>query len=453
MSQTQTRRSSQVDLLHGPILKSLLLFALPIMASRVFQQIYNTMDTLIVGYTLGDSSIAAMGACSSIYEMMTGFTFGVGNGLAIVTARCFGRQETDRMKKSVASCIVIGVAVTLVVTILATIFMHPLLRLLKTPAEILEESYSYISILSIFLFVMFAYNLCSGLLRAIGNSFMPLVFLILSSVLNVILDLWFIAVLGMGVAGAGVATVISQGVSVALCILYVFRSARLLLPGKKHFHVESRLYWELFSQSISMGLMSSIVSAGSVVLQYGINGLGTLVIAGHTAARKLFAFTDMPLSAMASACSTYVSQNYGANHPDRVRRGMRDIYLYSVVVAVAAVLLMAAGAEWMVKLVSGSSEPVVLENGARYLVWNAPFYAVLGMLLSTRYALQSMGEKVLPLLSSVIEFLGKIVFVLLFIPRFEYNAVILCEPVIWCFMTLELLIAYRHNSFVFPKKK
>ena len=141
MSQTQTRRSSQVDLLHGPILKSLLLFALPIMASRVFQQIYNTMDTLIVGYTLGDSSIAAMGACSSIYEMMTGFTFGVGNGLAIVTARCFGRQETDRMKKSVASCIVIGVAVTLVVTILATIFMHPLLRLLKTPAEILEASY------------------------------------------------------------------------------------------------------------------------------------------------------------------------------------------------------------------------------------------------------------------------------------------------------------------------
>ena len=453
MSQTQTRRSSQVDLLHGPILKSLLLFALPIMASRVFQQIYNTMDTLIVGYTLGDSSIAAMGACSSIYEMMTGFTFGVGNGLAIVTARCFGRQETDRMKKSVASCIVIGVAVTLVVTILATIFMHPLLRLLKTPAEILEESYSYISILSIFLFVMFAYNLCAGLLRAIGNSFMPLVFLILSSVLNVILDLWFIAVLGMGVAGAGVATVISQGVSVALCILYVFRSARLLLPGKKHFHVESRLYWELFSQSISMGLMSSIVSAGSVVLQYGINGLGTLVIAGHTAARKLFAFTDMPLSAMASACSTYVSQNYGANHPDRVRRGMRDIYLYSVVAAAAAVLLMAAGAEWMVKLVSGSSEPVVLENGARYLVWNAPFYAVLGMLLSTRYALQSMGEKVLPLLSSVIEFLGKIVFVLLFIPRFEYNAVILCEPVIWCFMTIELLIAYRHDPFVFPKKK
>lgn len=199
MSQSQTQRSSRVDLLHGSILKSLLLFALPIMASRVFQQIYNTMDTLIVGHTLGDSSIAAMGACSSIYEMMTGFTFGVGNGLAIVTARCFGRQETERMKKSVASCIVIGITVTLVVTVLATIFMHPLLRLLKTPAEILEESYSYISILSVFLFVMFAYNLCSGLLGAIGNSFMPLVFLIISSLVNIVLDLLFIRSFGMGV--------------------------------------------------------------------------------------------------------------------------------------------------------------------------------------------------------------------------------------------------------------
>ena len=419
MTQSPAKKSffnRNVDLMNGPIFRSLFVFMLPILVSCLFQQLYNTVDTMIVGNVLGDTALAAIGACGAIYELLVGFGIGIGNGLAIVAARAYGAGDEDQLKQTVAGSIVIG-------------------------------------IIDLGVIVMFAYNLCAGLLRAIGNSFMPLVFLILSSVLNVILDLWFIAVLGMGVAGAGVATVISQGVSVAFCILYVFRSARLLLPGKKHFHVESRLYWELFSQSISMGLMSSIVSAGSVVLQYGINGLGTLVIAGHTAARKLFAFTDMPLSAMASACSTYVSQNYGANHPDRVRRGMRDIYLYSVVAAVAAILLMAAGAEWMVKLVSGSSEPVVLENGARYLVWNAPFYAVLGMLLSTRYALQSMGEKVLPLLSSVIEFLGKIVFVLLFIPRFGYNAVILCEPVIWCFMTIELLIAYRHNSFVFPKMK
>ena len=438
MTQSPAKKSffnRNVDLMNGPIFKSLLVFMLPILVSCLFQQLYNTVDTMIVGNVLGDTALAAIGACGAIYELLVGFGIGIGNGLAIVAARAYGAGDEDQLKQTVAGSIVIGIIASAVITLAGAAGLHPLLELLDTPAEILEDAYGYIIIIDFGVIVMFAYNLCAGLLRAIGN------------------DLWFIAALGMGVAGAGVATVISQGVSVALCILYVFRSARLLLPEKKHFHVESRLYWELFSQSISMGLMSSIVSAGSVVLQYGINGLGTLVIAGHTAARKLFAFTDMPLSAMASACSTYVSQNYGANHPDRVRRGMRDIYLYSVVVAVAAVLLMAAGAEWMVKLVSGSSEPVVLENGARYLVWNAPFYAVLGMLLSTRYALQSMGEKVLPLLSSVIEFLGKIVFVLLFIPRFEYNAVILCEPVIWCFMTIELLIAYRHNSFVFPKMK
>ena len=227
---------------------------------------------------------------------------------------------------------------------------------------------------------------------------------------------------------------------------------KILLPEKKHFRVGSHLYWELFSQSISMGLMSSIVSAGSVVLQYGINGLGTLVIAGHTAARKLFSFTSMPVMAMASACSTFVSQNCGANQPERVRKGMKEIALYSVAVAVLAVLLMQLGAEWMVQLISGSNESVVLENGARYLLWNAPFYAVLGVLLATRYALQSLGQKVLPLFSSVIELVGKVVFVLFFIPKFAYNAVILCEPIIWCFMAAYLVLVYLHDPFVFPKK-
>lgn len=457
MTQTRPLKTNlfnrNADLLHGPIFKNLFLFMLPILVSNLFQQLYNTVDTMIVGNVLGDSALAAIGSCGSIYELLVGFGIGIGNGLSIVAARSYGAQDEDLLKRTVAGSLVIGLCASFVITTAGFFGLRPLLQLLDTPAEILEDAYRYIIVIDLGVLVMFLYNLCAGLLRAIGNSVMPLVFLLISSGLNVALDLWFIAGLGMGVQGAAVATVIAQGISVVLCILYVMRRVPLLLPARKHWAVGQHLYWELFSQSISMGLMSSIVSAGSVVLQYGINGLGTLVIAGHTAARKLFAFTDMPLTAMASACSTYVSQNYGANHPDRVRRGMRDIYFYGVVVAVTAILLMSVGAEWMVKLVSGSSEPVVLENGVRYLVWNAPFYAVLGMLLSTRYALQSMGEKVLPLLSSVIEFLGKIVFVLLFIPRFEYNAVILCEPVIWCFMTIELLIAYRHNSFVFPKKK
>lgn len=455
MTQSPAKKSffnRNVDLMNGPIFKSLLIFMLPILVSCLFQQLYNTVDTMIVGNVLGDTALAAIGACGAIYELLVGFGIGIGNGLAIVAARAYGAGDDDQLKQTVAGSIVIGIIASAVITLAGAAGLHPLLELLDTPAEILEDAYGYIIIIDFGVIVMFAYNLCAGLLRAIGNSFMPLVFLLISSGLNVALDLVFIAVVGMGVKGAAVATVISQGVSVVLCIFYVLRKTRVLVPERKHFQVGRKLYWDLFSQSISMGLMSSIVSAGSVVLQYGINGLGTLVIAGHTAARKMFAFTDMPLIAMANAGSTFVSQNYGANHPDRVRKGMREIYLYSVVVAVLAVLLMNVGAEWMVKLISGSNEAVVLENGAKYLVWNAPFYAVLGVLLSTRYALQSLGQKVLPLFSSVIEFVGKILFVLLFIPRFAYDAVILCEPIIWCFMTIELVWVYLYDPFVFPKK-
>ena len=456
MTQSPAKKSffnRNVDLMNGPIFKSLFVFMLPILVSCLFQQLYNTVDTMIVGNVLGDTALAAIGACGAIYELLVGFGIGIGNGLAIVAARAYGAGDEDQLKQTVAGSIVIGIIASAVITLAGAAGLHPLLELLDTPAEILEDAYGYIIIIDLGVIVMFAYNLCAGLLRAIGNSFMPLVFLILSSVLNVILDLWFIAVLGMGVAGAGVATVISQGVSVALCILYVFRSARLLLPGKKHFHVESRLYWELFSQSISMGLMSSIVSAGSVVLQYGINGLGTLTIAGHTAARKLFSFTSMPLISMANAGSTFVSQNRGAAQPERVRKGMRTMYLCSVVIMAAEVVLMQLFARQLVQLISGSTAPLVLENGARYLMWNAPFYAVLGVLLCTRYALQSLGQKVLPLFSSVIELVGKVIFVLVFIPRYAYNAVILCEPIIWCFMAAYLVAVYRRDAFVYPRKK
>ena len=456
MTQTRPLKTNlfnrNADLLHGPIFKNLFLFMLPILVSNLFQQLYNTVDTMIVGNVLGDTALAAIGSCGSIYELLVGFGIGIGNGLSIVAARSYGAQDEDLLKRTVAGSLVIGLCASFVITTAGFFGLRPLLQLLDTPAEILEDAYRYIIVIDLGVLVMFFYNLCAGLLRAIGNSVMPLVFLLISSGLNVALDLWFIAGLGMGVQGAAVATVIAQGISVVLCILYVMRRVPLLLPARKHWAVGQHLYWELFSQSICMGLMSSIVSAGSVVLQYGINGLGTLVIAGHTAARKLFSFTTMPVMAMASACSTFVSQNCGANQPERVRKGMKEIALYSVVVAVLAIFLMQLGAEWMVRLISGSSESVVLENGARYLLWNAPFYSVLGVLLATRYALQSLGQKVLPLFSSVIELVGKVVFVLFFIPKFAYNAVILCEPIIWCFMAAYLVLVYLHDPFVFPKK-
>ena len=433
---------SDVDLIHGPIFQSLMIFALPLLVSNIFQQLYNTVDTMVVGNYLGDVSLAAIGACTSIYDLLVGFALGIGNGLAIVTARSFGSQDKELLKKSVASSLVIGVMVSLALTIIGMTFLYPLLEILNTPLDIIQEAYSYISVIVLFIFVMFAYNLCAGLMRAIGNSVMPLVFLIVSSLLNVVLDILFITQFHMGIQGAAVATVVSQGVSVVLCIIYIFKKTQILLPSKKHFQIDEELYKELLGQGFSMGFMSSIVSAGSVILQYGINNLGYLIIAGHTAARKLYMFFNMPFTAMAMAISTFVSQNKGADQGKRIRQALRYAYIYDVVLAAIVTIGLLLFATNLVQLISGSTEPVVINNGSLYLKIVGPFYMILGILMQTRYALQGIGQKMLPLISSVIEFVGKIIFVIAFIPQFGYMAVIFCEPVIWCVMAIQLVYSF-----------
>lgn len=220
------------------------------------------------------------------------------------------------------------------------------------------------------------------------------------------------------------------------------------MPEKEHFGFDQDLYKELLGQGFSMGFMSCIVSAGSVILQYGINGLGYLIIAGHTAARKLYMFFNMPFTAMALAISTFVSQNKGANQGKRIKEAIKYAYIYDVVMAGVVTIILLFFAPSLVKFISGSNEAVVLDNGSLYLRIVGPFYAILGILMQTRFALQGLGKKILPLISSIIEFFGKIIFVLLFIPRFQYLAVIFCEPTIWCVMALQLVYSFYTNPFI-----
>ena len=445
---TLTYKNSSVDLLHGPVLKSMLIFAIPLFFSSVFQQLYNTMDTVIIGHTLGDEALAAMGAAGAVYDLLMGFALGVGNGLAVVTARSFGCGDREYLKKSVASAIVIGVCITAAITVLVRFILYPFLEVLNTQADIIDQAYDYVSAITLFIAVMFAYNLCAGLLRAVGNSVMPLVFLVLSSILNIVLDLFFITRLHMGVRGAAAATVIAQGVSVVCCLIYIGKRAKMLIPERKHFVWDKGLYREMTAQGLSMGFTSCIVTSGTAILQFGINNLGYLVIAGHTAARKLFQFLLMPNIAINQTVSTFVSQNYGAGQVERIRKAMKCAYLYGVVTTFIASVLMFFFAPTAVKLLSGSSESVVIENGALYLRVVAPCLIILGLLNPTRQGLQAIGQKILPVLSSVIELVGKILFVAVLIPKFQYMAVIFCEPVIWCFMIAELLPAFWCNPFI-----
>ena len=355
------------------------------------------------------------------------------------------------IKKSVAGSIVIGIGLTLVIMLISVIFLYPLLTLLHTPANIIDEAYSYISVVTIFVGVMFAYNLCAGLLRAIGNSVMPLVFLIISSIINVILDLLFITQFQMGVQGAAIATVIAQGISVFLCMIYIYQKTPILIPQKQHFAFDQELYKELLGQGFSMGFMMSIVSAGTVILQSSINGFGYLIIAGHGTARKLNSFCMMPAGTVGLALSTFVSQNKGANQKQRILDGVKLGNLIACGWGIIITVILFFLAPILVQFISGSTEPTIIDNASLYLRINAPFYAVLGILLNLRNSLQGLGMKIIPLVSSVIECLGKVIFVAFFIPILGYFGVIICEPVIWCCMCLQLAYSFYHNPYIHQK--
>lgn len=440
--------NTNVDLLKGKILKSLIIFAIPIFISNLFQQLYNTVDIMIVGNYLGDTSLAAIGACAAVYELLVGFALGTGNGLSIITARSYGAKDENLVKKAVAGSLVIGVGITFIIMIISKLFLLPLLQLLNTPANIIEESYSYISTVTMFVGVMFLYNLCAGALRAVGNSMMPLIFLILSSVINIVLDIVFITRFSMGIRGAAVATVISQGVSGILCIIYIYKKCPILIPKKEHFKIDKDFYKELLGQGLSMGVMLMIVSAGTVILQTAINNLGYLIIAGHTAARKLNSFAAIPISSLSMSLATFVSQNKGAEQGGRIRQAVHYSNIIAIVWGVIVTVILLFFAPMLMRVLSGSSEPTVIDNGVRYLLLNSPFYVVLGILLNLRNSLQGIGEKLLPLVSSIIEFLGKIVFVILFIPSLGYFGIIICEPVIWCLMCLQLAYSFYRNPYI-----
>jgi Na+-driven multidrug efflux pump len=324
----------------------------------------------------------------------------------------------------------------------------PMLRLLNIPIAIIDEAYTYIFPLLVFAVMPFLYNLCAGLLRSIGNSFVPMLFLIFSAILNIILNILLVIVFQSGILGIAMGTVLTQAISVILCVIYIFKKCPELVPSRHHFRFEAVLYKDLITQGLSMGFMMSIVSLGSIVLQRAINGLGYLVIAGHIAARRLYSFFVLPIVAIALSMSTFVSQNKGADKPDRIRKGLRYGNLIALGWGLFSTILLLFFATHLMRLITGSDEYIIIENGSRYLMITAPFFLMLGVLLNLRFALQGIGSKIMPVVSSIIELFGKVVFAFFVIPISGYTGVIITEPVIWIIMCTQLLIAFYTNPYI-----
>lgn len=442
-------KSLNVNLLTDKISKSLILFALPILISGIFQQLYNTVDTVIIGHYLGDKSLAAIGASMAVFQVIIGVSQGFGNGFSIVTARSFGSKNEDLLKQSIAGSLIIGSMVVMILMIASYFFLWDLLVILRTPNDIIQEAYDYIIIIALCIGVTFIYNLLAGMYRAVGNSVMPLIFLVIASILNILLDLFFVVIVGMGMKGVAIATILSQTVSVILSITYIINKLPMIIPHRKHFKFQLSLYHDLFGQGLSMAMMMSIVFIGTIIMQYSINHMGYQIIAGHTAARRLNSLFLMPLGTISSSISTFVSQNKGADQRERildgVKKGSKLVALVGIVLAIIVILT----SKFLIKSVSGSNDALILTTGTRYLMWNAPFYLVVGVLFVMRNTLQGLGEKLLPLTSSVIELVLKVAFVVLLIPKLGYFGVIISEPIIWIFMTVQLASAYRKNTYLF----
>ena len=446
-------KTHPVNFIGGSLIRPMLRFAAPVFLCDIFQLLYNTADTIIIGHTLGDASLAAIGSSAVIFEIMMALVTGFTTGLSIVIARNYGTGDRTLLRRSIAASLTISCSSVILITALGYLLLRPMLRLINTPEEIYHQAYEYISLIVLFSGVTMVYNLLAGMLRAIGNSFVPLLFLIVASCLNIALDLLFIVAFGAGVQGAAIATVISQGMAAIGCLIYILSREKDLIPEKTDFRYDRQICREAVLQSISLSMMKGIVVAGGAILQAAINGMGTLVVAGHTAARRIFMIFLTLYDAINVTISTVVSQNRGANHPERIRKAVIICYKAVTVVTLAVTAILHPGAEYLVHLISGSSERVVLENASAYLRFVSPCYFILGILNISRVSLQALGQKILPVVSSVIELIGKILFVWLLIPVYGYRAVIACEPIIWVAMVAELLPSFWLNPYIRKREK
>ena len=316
-------KQTSMNMTEGSIIKKMLGFAIPVLIGNIFQQMYNIVDTAVIGNVLGDNALASIGAAAPVYALMINFTEGMTNGFAVVVARFFGAGDKQTMKRAVSLTYILSAIMAVVLTLVSVSAINPLLVLLKTPENIISDTSGYMKIILAFLTVTVAYNMLAGMMRAIGNSRVPLYFLMVSTFANIGLDILFVKGFSMGIPGAAYATVIAQGISAVLCFVYCFKKCPELIFGTKEFVFEKTLLLELINTGLAMGLMEAIVYIGSVIMQGAVNSFGTATIAAHTAARKIHDVFTLPIGTIAMVASTFASQNYGAEKIDRVKKGLR----------------------------------------------------------------------------------------------------------------------------------
>lgn len=428
------------DLTKGKPIRLILLFAVPLFVGQLFQLFYSLADTRIVGQTLGDEALAAVGATTTLSDMLLSFLNGLTNGFAIVIATCFGAKDERQMKKAMGGTILLGSCCAAVLSGLCLLNMSGLLKLLNISPELFAAARGYIGIVIAGLLAATLYNICAAMLRAIGDSFTPLLFLILAAFLNIAMDYGFILCLHTGVEGAAYATVIAQAVSAFLCFLYMRRKYPQLTLKKEDFKPDMVLYKKLFGAGLSMGFMTSLVGIGTMALQTSINTFGTDIIVAHTAARKISSIYMLPFSVMGTTLATYCGQNLGAGKYSRIRQGIRDTVLVTFVWCTGVIISAYTVAPWLIRTVTATQKKDIIDTASLYLRVNTPFYYVPTVICLFRNSMQGFGDNRTPVISSSLEMIGKVLIALLLAPAIGYYGIIVAEPIVWFIMVIPLVV-------------
>lgn len=422
------------DLTTGSPMRLILGFALPTLLGMLFQQLYNMMDTMIVGKLLGATALAAVGSTGSINFFVIGFCMGVCNGFAIPVAQRMGAGDFSQMRRYVANAAWLAIAFAAVLTVATGLLCGTILTAMNTPADIYEGAYWYIFIIFMGIPATFLYNLLAAIIRSLGDSKTPVYFLAISSVLNIGLDLAFILVFQLGVAGASLATVLSQGVSGLACLVYMKKKFPILHMSKEERQLDGRSCRALCFMGVPMGLQYSITAIGSIFLQSAVNSLGSLYVAGVAAGGKLFQLLGCPYDALGATMATYCGQNVGAVKLDRLGQGVRACSLLGFVYAVVAFGAMLLFAPQGAMLFLDPTEPeltTLVALTAQYIRTLTGAFFLLALVNIVRFSIQGMGFSGLAILAGVMEMIARMAVGLIFVPMFGYTAACFASPAAW----------------------
>ena len=441
------------DLTQGKPARVLFRFALPVIGGNLFQLFYTLADSVIVGRTLGADALAAVGSTSIIIYLVLCFIQGFTGGFGICLGQRFGAKDQVGMERSVRISWALSLLFTLVLTVLCCLLAHPILRWMQTPEAIYEAAYDYMFVILLGTGATIFYNMISNMLRALGDSRTPVIFLVASSLGNVALDILFIVPLRMGVAGAAWATVLSQLISAILCTIVGVRNYPVMRQRLSSFRM-NRMEWRQETAAhlkvgFPMGFQMSVMCIGQLAMQAAVNALGPSAIAGYTAATKVDQFSVLMNNALGIAAANYVAQNYGAKLYGRIREGVRAglIQLTTANVLMAALMLVCR--RQVVSLFIDAPTAAVVEYAMGYLVAVAPFYPLLGFLLIYRSAEQSMGDSRSPFMACMIELVVRIAATTFLSRLIGYTGVCLASPLAWLGAILLLIpVYYRRMRFL-----